>query len=198
MWVAHPGLAALHGSGETTRTIRAGSRPAGFTTAHSASRHPCALPWVRTTPRALGWSESAGGRCRRRLRKGERNSAISITGDSRRLCSVIYIYSQYNVPHIISTKTVLIGRVGVTFKEPGFDDSGWEAGVSTPHDFVAAGVYSFDADPKHGYLLRNRSGWYRKRFNLPAGWDQHGATWLHFEGTSHWRPIFTWTASTMC
>ena len=57
-------------------------------------------------------------------------------------------------------------RTGVTWAEAGFDDSSW-ARVDLPHDFVLLGDYTEDADSHHGYLPRNQSGWYRKKFNLP-------------------------------
>ena len=37
-------------------------------------------------------------------------------------------------------------------------------------------------DSHHGYLPRDKAGWYRKTFALPAGWSGGGASWLHFEG----------------
>ena len=78
----------------------------------------------------------------------------------------------------------LQNRTGVTWAEAGFDDSSW-ARVDLPHDFVLLGDYSEDADGHHGYLPRNLSGWYRKKFSLPARYAPaagSGFTWLHFEG----------------
>ena len=86
-------------------------------------------------------------------------------------------------------------RAGVAWKESGFDDSGWAA-VDLPHDFVLLADYSEAADSHHGYIPRDRAGWYRKSFALPASWaaaeggggggggggGDGGATWLHFEG----------------
>lgn len=79
-------------------------------------------------------------------------------------------------------------RTGVTWKETSFDDSGW-TDVNVPHDFVKLGSYSEDADGHHGYLPRDKAGWYRKTFTLPAEWTQaglasgsEGSTWIHFEG----------------
>ena len=53
---------------------------------------------------------------------------------------------------------------------PGFDDSGWRA-LDLPHDWSAEGEFN----PKHASgtgFLPGGTGWYRKRFTLPAGW--HG------------------------
>jgi hypothetical protein len=81
-------------------------------------------------------------------------------------------------------------REGVTWKEPAFDDSAWRS-VDVPHDFIIAGdetnttstdyPYSEAADGHHGYIPRDRAGWYRKHFTLPSEWAE-GATWVHFEG----------------
>ena len=72
----------------------------------------------------------------------------------------------------------------MTWAGPAFDDSSW-ARVDLPHDYVLLGDYSEDNEPRHGYLPRNQSGWYRKKFNLPAKYAataSSGFTWLHFEG----------------
>jgi hypothetical protein len=84
----------------------------------------------------------------------------------------------------------LQNRTGVSFKEPGFNDSGWQA-VDAPHDFILGGngedtaaadyPYSESADSHHGFIPRDRAAWYRKRFALPSNWSV-GETWLHFEG----------------
>jgi beta-galactosidase/beta-glucuronidase len=73
-------------------------------------------------------------------------------------------------------------RTGVTWAETGFDDASWTR-VDLPHDFVLLGDYTEEADAHHGYLPRNLSGWYRKKFSLPARYGSaSGYTWLHFEG----------------
>jgi hypothetical protein len=87
-------------------------------------------------------------------------------------------------------------RKGVTWATAGYDDSAW-AKVDVPHDFVVAGAYAEWNDRHHGYLPRDRAGWYRKTFRLPKGSTPHGAgasvcagagvgtggaVWLHFEG----------------
>jgi beta-galactosidase/beta-glucuronidase len=54
--------------------------------------------------------------------------------------------------------------------------------VDLPHDFVLLGDYTQEADGHHGYLPRNLSGWYRKKFKMPEGYQSSGSTWLHFEG----------------
>lgn len=89
-------------------------------------------------------------------------------------------------------------RTGVTWKESEFDDSGWRS-VDVPHDFILAGdetntsssdyPYSETADGHHGYIPRDRAGWYRKQFTLPSEWA-NGATWLHFEGVFQACDIF--------
>jgi hypothetical protein len=89
-------------------------------------------------------------------------------------------------------------RKGVSWKEAGFDDSQWRS-VDVPHDFILAGdetntsspdyPYSELADGHHGYIPRDRAGWYRKNFTLPSGWAE-GATWLHFEGVFQACDIF--------
>ena len=75
---------------------------------------------------------------------------------------------------------LLQDRPGVTFKETAFDDSKW-ATVDAPHDFIKSGTYAESAAWKHGFMPRNVTGWYRKRFNLPAAW-KGGATFVRFEG----------------
>lgn len=77
-------------------------------------------------------------------------------------------------------------RKGVTWADTAFDDSSWSK-VDIPHDFIVAGTYAPWNDMHHGYLPRDRAGWYRKHFRLPAAGDAAGtaapAVWLHFEGT---------------
>ena len=82
-------------------------------------------------------------------------------------------------------------RSGVTYKEASFDDKSWTA-VEVPHDFIRSGdgentdspdyPYSESADMHHGHIPRDKSGWYRKHFSLPASFGAGGETWLHFEG----------------
>jgi hypothetical protein len=90
-------------------------------------------------------------------------------------------------------------RTGVSWKEPGCDDSAWLK-VDVPHDFILPGdgedtsapdyPYSEAADSHHGYIPRDKAGWYRKHFTLPAAWDGQGASWLHFEGIFQAADIF--------
>ena len=90
-------------------------------------------------------------------------------------------------------------RSGVSWKEADFDDSLWHA-VDIPHDFILPGdgedtesadyPYSEAADGHHGYIPRDKAGWYRKHFALPAQWGGSGATWLHFEGVFQACDIF--------
>lgn len=90
-------------------------------------------------------------------------------------------------------------RTGVSWKEPGFDDGAWQQ-VDVPHDFILPGdgedpsapdyPYSFAADSHHGYIPRDKAGWYRKHFNLPAAWKGQGASWLHFEGVFQAADVF--------
>ena len=71
--------------------------------------------------------------------------------------------------------------------------------MDVPHDFILAGdetnvsspdyPYSAAADSHHGYIPRDRAGWYRKHFTLPSGWAG-GSTWLHFEGVFQACDIF--------
>ena len=89
----------------------------------------------------------------------------------------------YSIMHGESREAVpplLQDRGGVTFKETAFDDSKWAA-VDAPHDFIKAGAYAESAAWKHGFMPRNVTGWYRKRFHLPAAW-KGGATFVRFEG----------------
>ena len=53
---------------------------------------------------------------------------------------------------------------------PGFDDSGWRA-LDLPHDWSAEGEFNPKQASGTGFLPGG-TGWYRKRFTLPAGW--HG------------------------
>jgi hypothetical protein len=95
-------------------------------------------------------------------------------------------------------------RAGVSWKEPLYDDSSWQS-IDVPHDFIIAGdgddtgnpdyPYSASANVDHGYLPRDKAGWYRKHFMLPARWGETkqsagGATWLHFEGVFQSAEIF--------
>lgn len=83
----------------------------------------------------------------------------------------------------------------VSFTQPGFDDSGWDA-VRIPHDWAIAGPFSQDLPGETGKLPWQGVGWYRKTFRLPAadserqvaldldGAMSYSAVWLngHFVG----------------
>eukprot|EP00047_Mylnosiga_fluctuans_P010321 m.15788 g.15788 ORF g.15788 m.15788 type:complete len:1005 (+) comp3068_c0_seq1:28-3042(+) len=60
-----------------------------------------------------------------------------------------------------------------------YNDSDWRA-ISVPHDFVIEGTFTPDAQQSHGYLPQG-SGWYRKRFTLPAFFKGQ-SIWLEFDG----------------
>lgn len=74
------------------------------------------------------------------------------------------------------------------YASPEFDDGSWDR-VDAPHDFVIEHAFSSDADDngQHGYLPRDKPGWYRKRFAVPARWLAHPAAvvWLTFHGVFH-------------
>jgi beta-galactosidase len=66
-------------------------------------------------------------------------------------------------------KFLLGGQVEA--QDPGFDDSGWRI-VQLPHDWSIEGMFSADnpATPGGG-ALPGGTGWYRKTFTLPEGWE---------------------------
>eukprot|EP01059_Diplonema_ambulator_P008605 TRINITY_DN1826_c0_g1_i3.p1 TRINITY_DN1826_c0_g1~~TRINITY_DN1826_c0_g1_i3.p1 ORF type:complete len:932 (+),score=309.95 TRINITY_DN1826_c0_g1_i3:251-2797(+) len=60
-----------------------------------------------------------------------------------------------------------------------YNDSAWEV-VDAPHDFLINATYSPDAPPDQAFIPRS-NGWYRKHFNIPAGWKGR-SIWVYFEG----------------
>jgi len=75
---------------------------------------------------------------------------------------------------------------GVSFVQPGFDDSGWRA-LDLPHDWVVELPFDSTADFHHGFkpvgldFPQNSIGWYRREFDLPAS-DKGKVLWLEFDG----------------
>eukprot|EP00035_Acanthoeca_spectabilis_P010876 m.191813 g.191813 ORF g.191813 m.191813 type:complete len:1039 (-) comp15157_c0_seq1:174-3290(-) len=63
---------------------------------------------------------------------------------------------------------------------PGYDDSGWRANLTVPHDFVVEGNISEAYDANYGGL-RTGVAWYRKRFHVDRGLSS-GLVWLTFDG----------------
>jgi hypothetical protein len=53
--------------------------------------------------------------------------------------------------------------------QPGYDDSAWQV-VDLPHDFLIETAYDKSADGGEAFIPFNFS-YYRKTFNLPAGWQ---------------------------
>ncbi len=56
---------------------------------------------------------------------------------------------------------------GVSFVQPDFDDSGWQA-LTLPHDWAITGPFEQQLPGETGKLPFQGTGWYRKRFPLPA------------------------------
>ncbi len=110
------------------------------------------------------------------------------------------------VAHLDKTSTVEIGKEGqlpgdqndaeavnlgadVSFVQPGFDDSNWTV-LNLPHDWAVSLPYQ--QSPDHDNIMHgskpvgptypaNDIGWYRRKFELPAG-DKDKALWLEFDG----------------
>ena len=53
-------------------------------------------------------------------------------------------------------------------EKPGFNDSSWRT-VELPHDWAIEGPFALEYGPSQGALPYYGTGWYRKRFTLPAG-----------------------------
>ena len=53
-------------------------------------------------------------------------------------------------------------------EKPDFSDSGWRS-VELPHDWAIEGPFALEHGPSQGGLPYYGTGWYRKRFTLPAG-----------------------------
>jgi beta-galactosidase len=53
-------------------------------------------------------------------------------------------------------------------ERPDFNDSGWRT-VELPHDWAIEGPFALEYGPSQGGLPYYGTGWYRKRFTLPAG-----------------------------
>jgi beta-galactosidase len=75
----------------------------------------------------------------------------------------------------------------VSFVQPNFNDSGWQA-VSLPHDWAVQLPFDSRADYDHGFKAigdsvfgTNNIGWYRHTFTLPAV-DASKKLWLEFDG----------------
>src|SRR5208282_276873 len=56
---------------------------------------------------------------------------------------------------------------GVTYVQPGFDDSSWQQ-VNLPHDWAIAGPFTHSGGGGMGRLPTAGVGWYRKNLNIPA------------------------------
>lgn len=52
-------------------------------------------------------------------------------------------------------------------EQPGFDDSSWRT-LSVPHDWAIEGPFDPKYDNNEGGLPASGTGWYRKRFSVPA------------------------------
>jgi len=66
-------------------------------------------------------------------------------------------------------------------EQPLFDDSAWHR-LNLPHDWAIEGQFNARApEGQGGAFLRTGTGWYRKRFNLPAT-DEHRHIFVVFDG----------------
>jgi beta-galactosidase len=69
---------------------------------------------------------------------------------------------------------------GVSFTEPGFDDSGWRK-LDVPHDFGVEGPFAQELPGETGKLPWHGVAWYRKRFTLPKS-DRDRRIMLEVDG----------------
>jgi beta-galactosidase len=66
------------------------------------------------------------------------------------------------------------------FSKPDFDDSAWRT-LDVPHDWGIEGPFMQDLAGSTGKLPWSGTGWYRKKFTLPAA-DAGRRTYLEFDG----------------
>jgi len=69
---------------------------------------------------------------------------------------------------------------GISYIAASFDDSAWQA-VTLPHDYAIAGPFTDDVSANMGRLPAVGVGWYRKRFEVPAG-DAGKSLFVDFDG----------------
>jgi len=75
---------------------------------------------------------------------------------------------------------------GISFVQPSFNDADWRP-LDIPHDWDVELPFNPGADRSHGFkpigkeYPANSIGWYRRRFDLPAG-DRGKTLWLEFDG----------------
>src|SRR6476646_8551222 len=65
-------------------------------------------------------------------------------------------------------------------EQPSFDDSKWRA-LDLPHDWAIEGPFDPKLNPHEGALPDFGTGWYRKRFALPAS-AKGKHVWIEFDG----------------
>lgn len=73
-------------------------------------------------------------------------------------------------------------------EQVGFDDSKWET-VSVPHDWAIKGPFIVDGDGNTGKLPWKGTGWYRRKLELPTGW-QKGRVYLLFDGVMAFPQVY--------
>jgi beta-galactosidase len=76
----------------------------------------------------------------------------------------------------------------VTYVQPGFDDSGWQA-VTLPHDWAIEGPFNLHAPGETGKLPWEGVGWYRKHFTIPAS-DQGRRIYLDVDGAMSYANVW--------
>ena len=69
---------------------------------------------------------------------------------------------------------------GISYVGAGFDDGAWQA-VTLPHDYAIAGPFTNNVSANMGRLPATGVGWYRKRFDVPAG-DAGKSVFIDFDG----------------
>jgi beta-galactosidase len=77
---------------------------------------------------------------------------------------------------------------GVSFVYPDFDDRGWRL-LDLPHDWAIEGPFSQDLPGETGKLPWQGTGWYRKRFEIPAA-DAGKSVFLEIDGAMSYSAVW--------
>lgn len=77
---------------------------------------------------------------------------------------------------------------GVTYAQPGFDDSSWQK-LNLPHDWAIAGPFTHSGGGGMGRLPSAGIGWYRKGLDIPAG-DAGKMIYLDVDGAMSYAMVW--------
>lgn len=77
---------------------------------------------------------------------------------------------------------------GVSYVQPGFDDSSWEL-VNLPHDSAITGPFTHSGGGGMGRLPTAGVGWYRKKLNIPVG-DAGKCIFLDVDGAMSYATVW--------